>query len=262
MIGVGVTTFDRPEMLEKSLKALIRNCSDIVDHIAVYNDGSDKKFHGAYQRAYKPLSIHASADVFDVSENFGVSVAKNRLCAHLLAEGCDYVFLLEDDIRITDPKAVSEYLRVAKAYTLHHLSYAHHGPANIGGPVEVDGDLEYYPHSIGAWCLYSREFLLNVGLFDENFKNCWEHVEVEMRAFLMGYAPNGGPHRFADAAGSDQWLTEIPGAIEKSSIRPRPDWYSNIRNGLIYWRDNKPETYALLFGAGMPLEGYANGITG
>lgn len=262
MIGVGITTLNRPSFAEKSVKALLRNCGDIVDRIAVYNDGSDPKYHGAYQRAYKPLVEHDRACVQQPGDNRGVSYAKNRLCEYLLAEGCDWVFLLEDDIKITSPHAVTEYIRVAKSTTLHHLSFAHHGPANIGGPVEVDGELAYYPHSIGAWCLYSREFLLNVGVFDENFKNCWEHVEIELRAFQEGYAPNGGAHRFVDVVGSEQWLSEIPGSIEKSSIRPRADWHDNIRNGLIYWRDNKPETFNLLFGPEMPLHNYASGIIG
>lgn len=262
MIGVGVTTYCRPEMAEKSIRALIKQCGSIADRIAVYNDGSDPKFRGSYSRAFKPLLNHDRAKVFDVAQNHGVAVAKNQLIAYLLSEGCDRVFLLEDDIKITAPQAVTSYLSIADKHDVPHLSFAHHGPANLGGPVEVDGDLAFYPHSIGAWCLYTKEFLLNVGVFDEHMLNSMEHVELELRAFVMGYAPGGGPHRFVDALGSENWLTELPGSIEKSSIRPRRDWQSNIRNSLSYWRDNKAETFNLLFGPGTPLEHWAANILG
>lgn len=262
MIGVGITTMNRPDFCEKSIKALLRQCGIIVDRVAVYNDGSDRKHKGAYARAFRPLTDHPNALVMDVSDNSGVAIAKNSLIEHLLGEGCDDVFILEDDIKITSPEAVTRYLDVAKANTLHHLSFAHHGPANLGGPVDVAGDVAFYPHSIGAWCYYSREFLLNVGLFDEHMLNAMEHVELELRAYIEGYAPGGGPHRFADAVGSEGWLTELPGAIEKSSIRPRPDWQRNIHDSMKYWRDNKSETYSLLFGSGTPLEAYAKSIIG
>ena len=264
-IGIGICTFNRPEMLEKCGKAIIRNLfvdgKPVFDYLLVYNDGSDKKHHGSYERAYRPLRS-AGATIIDAPENGGVAVAKNALIESLLARGCDWIFTLEDDLLLKDPKAVTEYVAVAERRGLSHFSFYNHGPANISGPVEVDGDIAYYPHSIGAWCLYSREMINKVGMFDTGMVNAFEHVEFEMRAFSMGYAPNGGPHRFADVVGSENWLTEIPGAIEKSSIRPRSDWQSNIRNSLLYWRDNKPETYDLLFGPEMPLHAYARSIIG
>jgi GT2 family glycosyltransferase len=264
-IGIGICTYQRPEYLEKCGKAIIRNLfvdgKPVFDYLLVYNDGSDPKHHGSYERAYRPLRS-AGATIIDAPENKGVATAKNALIEGLLARGCDWIFTLEDDILIKDPKAVTEYVAKATDLQQHHFSFAHHGPANVGGPIEVDGDIAYYPHSIGAWCLYSREMIEKVGLFDTQMVNAFEHVEFEMRAFTMGYSPNGGPHRFADVVGSENWLAEIPGAIEKSAIRPRPDWQSNIRNSLLYWRDNKPETFDLLFGADCPLQQYAQSIIG
>jgi GT2 family glycosyltransferase len=261
-VALGITTFNRPDYLEKCAKAIARTCAPVTDYIYCFNDGSDPKHAGAYKRAYKPL-IELGATIIDAPTNGGVAVAKNALIYSALKEtDCDHVILCEDDIKVLAPEAVTQYIAIAERHGLHHLSYAHHGPANADGPVDTDGDVEFYPHSVGAWCLYSRECLEAVGAFDENMVNAFEHVEWEMRAYQMGYANNGGPHRFADALGSWIWLTELPNSIERSSIRPRSDWSSNIHNSLRYWHDAKPETYDMLFGPSMPLHAYAQSIIG
>jgi hypothetical protein len=178
----------------------------------------------------------------------------------MLAAGADWLFLCEDDLIVQSPDAIRGYLSAAATSGMHHLSFAHHGPANAGGAVEVDETISYYPHSIGAWCLYSRESLETVGLFDESFNCAWEHVELSLRLARAGFT--SGAYRYADATGSQDWISEIPGSIEKSSIRPRPDWQANIRNGLIYWRDAKPDTFGDLFGEGTMLHDYASRVIG
>ena len=260
-VALGICTYQRPAYLEKCTKSIARNCASAIDYSFVYNDGSDPKLSGSYKRAYAPLTA-IGGHITEAAENGGVAVAKNALLRSMLETDADWFILCEDDIKILSPLAVTRYISIAKDNGLPHLSFAHHGPANAQGPVDADADVEFYPHSIGAWCLYSRECIETVGLFDEAMVNAMEHVEWEMRAYLAGFSPNGGPHRFADAAGSWIWLEEFPGSIEKSSIRPRDDWASNIRNAMTYWRDNKPETYALLFGPGTQLHNYALGITG
>ena len=92
-------------------------------------------------------------------------------------------------------------------------------------------------------------------MLDENLRNAWEHVEQTLRIGTE-------PYRYPDVIGSANWLQEQPNSIEKSSIRPRPDWQQNIRDGLRYWADNKPDTFKSLFGEGQPLHQYANSILG
>lgn len=259
-VAVGIVTYNRPRFADKCLRSVQAHLEPLGFDLSVCNDGSDSKFRGEYQRAYKRLQ---SASIVEMPENQGVAVAKNRLLEHML-ESTDskWLFLLEDDILIQSPKAVTEYVRVAEATGLHHLSFAHHGQANAGGAVAVDGDVEFFPHSVGAWCLYSRDCLEASGLFDEHFHNAWEHVEHELRLIRDGFMPGADAYKYPDVAGSDVWLKEIPDSIEKSSIRPRDDWQTSIRDGLIYWSDRKPETYNMLFGKGTPLEEYAKGVIG
>ena len=258
-IAVGVTTYNRPKYLAKSLRALAGAVAALDVPVWIYNDGSDQRHHAEYNRAYKRLT---DAHVIEAEANRGVAYAKNRLLEAMLDAGADWLLLLEDDIEIISPEAITNYVQAAEATGIEHLSFAHHGPANQQGPVEVTGDIEFYPHSIGAWCLYSRHALETAGLFDENFHNAWEHVEHELRLIQHGLMPGAGPHRFPDVVNSSLVLRELPNAIERSAIRPRDDWQQSIVEGLAYWHSAKPETFDIMFGEGMPLHGYALAMLG
>ena len=251
MIALGICTYNRPQFLEKTAKAVAKSFGDRYP-VYVYNDGSDLKHTGAYKRAYKglPAKAHLLGGI-----NGGVAHAKNRLLTRMLEDGHDWLVISEDDIAPRTPDAIEHYVRACDVSGLHHLAFAHHGPANAEGPVVRDGLIEYFPHAVGAWCIYSRECLEKVGLFDENFVNAWEHVEHTLRIAEAGYT--SGAYRFADATGSAEHVRELPGSINSSVIRPRSDWSANIVAGMAYWHRERPSTWAELFGPGTPLEGYA-----
>lgn len=253
-VGITICSFNRPEYAEKCVKAIRKHLTEVVDHIVFVNDGSDPKHNGAYRRVEKAVQSMGGTYI-GMDENGGPAVAKNIGLRYLLNKGCTWVFTLEDDILVQSPNAVTEYVRVAEESGVHHLSFAHHGEANHDGPVVTDGDLEYYFHSIGAWCLFHRNDLMELGLLDENFVRAWEHCEHSLRLGVVA-------HRFADIAYSAEYLTEIPGSIDKSSIRPLQDWQSQIRSGLQYWEREKSNTFNAMFGEGMPLQQYARGILG
>lgn len=60
------------------------------------------------------------------------------------------------------------------------------------------------------------------------------NCEYTKRIGDQGFCPPFG--LFIDAAGSKDWLEEIPGSIDYSAIRPRDDWQKNIDEGLEYWK--------------------------
>lgn len=259
-VGLAMVTMNRPAYAEKCIKAIRKHLTGVVDEIVVVNDGSDPKYNGEYRRVEKATQT-INGMYIACDENGGVAKAKNVGLRWLLNKGCDDLFVIEEDILVTSPKAITGYLAAAKQSGLSHLSYAWHGPANLQGPIlTTTFGIEYFTHAIGAFCYYTAEALDDVGLLDENFCNAWEHVSHSLDLAVAGYT--SGPYKWADAIGSQNWLTEIPGSIDKSSIRPRPDWSANIRNGLIYWRDEKPDTFKLMFGEEAMLHNWAKGIIG
>ena len=193
-IGLTVCTFDRPAFCMKTVKAIRRHLDGVIDHLVVVNDGSNAKFNGEYRRVEK-LVQSIGGTYIRQERNGGVAVAKNVGLRFLLGKSCDWLITCEDDILIRSPKAVTEYIRIGKQTGLTHFSFAHHGDANYSGPVDTDGDVEYYFHSIGAWCMFTADDLNKYGLLDENFVRAWEHVEHELR---LGCEP----YRYPDIAHS------------------------------------------------------------
>jgi hypothetical protein len=153
----------------------------------------------------------------------------------LLGDGCKYVFLIEDDIIVKDSGVFLAYIEASIQGRLEHMNFAHHGPANASGRIEAYNDkVDLYPHVVGAFSFYTANCLNKVGLMDEGFKNCWEHVEHTARIAEAGLTTPFW--KFADIASSRNFLEEIEGSISNSSIRDSASWSDNIRDGLDYWK--------------------------
>ena len=255
-VFLGVTTMNRPRYLDKCLRSIQTHLEGVCSLVAVHDDGSDPRYNAEYRRAFRRIP---NALIQVSPKNEGVAKSKNALLRAGLASGADWLFLCEDDILVQSPEAITGYIAACEATGISHLSFSHHGPANLNIP-DGDGPVSFFTHSIGAWTCYTRECLEATGLFDEQMINAFEHVHHDMRLIRDGFMPGAAPHQFPDASGSAKWLTEIPGSIENSSIRPRDDWHSNIRRSLERWRDSDAETFEALFGEEMPLHAYAMSI--
>lgn len=235
-IGIGITTYNRPDYFKDCIESVTKHLLPLVDHVAVYNDGSRVDYKDAYKDVDKRIHIEHK------NKNRGVAHAKNWLMRKLLREGCDYIFLLEDDLIIKDPKAVFGYIKVAEDTGISHLMFAHHGEMNKGSLIHSDPNgIELYPNCVGAWCFYTREALEDVGLMDTNFTNAWEHVEHTHRLSLAGHTEEF-PY-FADVKDSDKWITEQPGSIDNSSIRKGAEWSAQMYFGLLYWKRKDPKNF-------------------
>jgi len=197
--------------------------------------------------AVEAIEAHCALDEFVLIEDVSpVGVAKNQALEKLLASGCDWLFLSEDDVIVQSPLAITGYVKACEESGYEHLAFHAHGYHN-GQPLAVVGPITLWPNYVGAWSIYSRRCLEEVGLFDEAFRSSWEHVEHTLRLARVGFtAPWRGA---ADATGSEDWLAEIPGSIENSSIRHTPDWIEGMNAGKKHWAEAQPDTYRLVWGS-------------
>jgi GT2 family glycosyltransferase len=230
-IGLGIVTYNRPAYFKKTLKGVLTHLLPLVDSIHIYNDGSDNKYSKAYHTAYlsakdSKITIHHEL------VNHGVAHAKNTLLKQLFKDGCKIVFLLEDDVVPTSGQAITGYLEAMEKSGFDHFNFAHHGKMNIK-PLDVNSVYTLWTDCIGAYSVYTKEMIDEVGYFDEKFTNAWEHIEHTKRICEAGYTTPFW--YFIDATGSENWLKEIEGSIDNSSIRPRKDWADNIQKGMDYW---------------------------
>ena len=236
MIGLGIVTYQRPDYFKQCVDSVVQNALETVDVCFAYNDGS-KVGASDYRRIYKALDPRIKYRYNP--KNQGVAHSKNYLLKRMMDAGCDYMFIIEDDILIKSPKAITEYIRLSKESGIEHFLFAHHGPANIGMLFMSEKGVDLYTACVGAYCMYTRQVIEEVGYFDEEMFNAMEHVEHTFRIARAGYSTP--IPTFPDLTKSREYLEEIPGSIDNSSIKARLDWTPNIIMALERWKEKDPE---------------------
>jgi hypothetical protein len=173
---------------------------------------------------------------------------------YLYDEGCDYIFIIEDDMLVKDENVFDKYIETYKKSGIHHFNYGPGSPFNRKQNIAFDlhnrhlldqhsepnprliidygndTKVALYEHTVAMFSFFTREVLEKVGYLDEEFYNAWEHVDHTYRIIKAGYHPPFW--YFADIADSDKLLTEAPGAIDNSSIANKSEqWQKNVYGG-------------------------------
>ena len=228
-IGCGLITCDRPDFFKKSFFSLF----DIVQEktkmeYVVINDGKEKL-------PIQPINY------IETDGYTGVAKAKNKALEYLIDNGCEHIFLMEDDVEITDKNVFELYIKASKKTGIKHFNYGLHGNHNkthLGEPnilrtikyPNTDISVDLYPNVLGAFSYYHIDVLKDVGLMDENFYNALEHVDNTYQIIKKGYHP---PFRyFADVSGSRNYLKDIVPDHQQSKIRSEKDFQQTFKKGL------------------------------
>lgn len=260
-IGVGIVTHERPEFLKGLLESLTP-CTDVINELVVVNDG-------------KPIdAFNLQFGTFLQNDtNQGVAKSKNRAMKFLFDRGCDYFFIIEDDMVIKDKTIFAQYINAHKESGIHHFNYGPGSPFNrkqtIRNPDLCDRHLlsensdpnpklivDYktcrlalYEHTVAMFSFFTRTLLKKgLGYMPTDYDNCWEHVCSTYDIIKAGYHP---PFWwFADLANSHELLTEAKGAIENSSIaKNKSEWMKKVMQGREIYKNkhghypNQPPTF-------------------
>ena len=213
----------------------------MVDEKVIVNDGTIKVDHTGFF-------------IINNKENIGVGKSKNKLLKHLYDKGCDYIFILEDDMLILDNNVFNKYIEAHKASNIHHFNYGPGSPFNRKQNMEFDlhnrheldqhsepnprkiidyGNdvkISLFQHTVAMFSFFTRKVIEEVGYIDEDFYNAWEHVDHTYRIIKAGYHPPFW--YFADLYDSHKFLTEAPEAIDNSSIaNDSEQWKKNVYGG-------------------------------
>ena len=234
-IGLGVVSFNRPGALSALLKNLDQfGWGGAQVRVVVVDEPYDEFKYGNVSRNGRHVVLF--------KENGGMGSAKNLVLDYLLANDCKHIFIIEDDILMSSRHVCEHYTEYAIKAGVPHLNFALHGPLNNGqgrwlqwkrdSNIGMDR-VWVFPHCVGAFSYYTNDIINLVGKFDENFYNAWEHVEHTWRITLTKQTPPFW--YFMDHPESDNFLTEIRGALSKSVIRASPKHHHNIRLGKAYW---------------------------
>lgn len=246
-LGVGIITCDRPDYFSRCIASLPEGVGTVV----VVNDGAP------YADSVYPPKVD---ELIQHPANRSVGISKNDALRYLLQDGCDYLFIMEDDTEILRPDVFETYIRTAEVSGLRHLNFgpgspfnrrqtrqgtdlhdrnllARQTPPDPRAIIPYPGGVQValYLHAVGMFSFFGRDVLEQVGLHDEAYVNAWEHVDLTYRIIKAGMHP---PFWwFADVWDSSRYLGELEGALDRSTIaRDRKAWEENLVRGREHYR--------------------------
>lgn len=249
-IGIGIVTCGRKELFQKLLTSL-EKCKDVIDRLYIVED-INPEGTGLYVRDVLRNTEWLKGfnwGCFYGTVNRGVGKSKNVALKDLLDDGCEHIFLIEDDMYIKDPDVFEKYIEASKETGIQHFMFGYHGPANKNG---ISGgkpcprivvnykncSIALNRHCVGAFCYYTRKSLDDVGFIDEKFENAFDHVSHSYELALKGYST---PYWWwADLANSTDYIEEQVCSEVSSSIKTpetMEKWRTNIQNSMVYFKE-------------------------
>jgi GT2 family glycosyltransferase len=180
-IGVGIITCDRKHFFEECYRSL----PSYIDEIVVVNDGKEN------------LEAIPRGDLLQGNSGKHVGKSKNIAMQYLLDKNCDYIFTLEDDIKIKDPDVFKNYIDASVETNIQHFNFGFSQKENLDSnfkPV-LKRIIDYkncklvLTHNIlGAFTFYTREALQTIGLHHYLFnKGHGDHPQLTFRAWKHGF---------------------------------------------------------------------------
>lgn len=199
MIGIGITTRNRNNILKRNLSFFYRFMPPNAK-LVIVDDASNIPFPDATFR-------------FDTQQ--GIAKAKNK-CFDLL-QGCEHIFLFDDDcypiskewwipyIANPEPHLMYIFDRFSNGQRLSDCTIIYYDEYSIG-----------YTHPRGCMLYYDMKVLGAIARMDERFKIWgWEHVNLSDKIFNKHFTTA----RYLDVRDSERLIHSMDESLEiKSSV--------------------------------------------
>jgi glycosyltransferase involved in cell wall biosynthesis len=225
-IGVGITTHNRYEVFSETYKR-IKQFLPKNAKLVVVDDASN---------------YHVKEATFRFMRNVGVAAAKNK-CLELL-EGCDYIFLFDDDCYPVRDKWWEPYIKSG----IHHLSFTFERTKrgrNGNDKITSQYGLSIYKNPCGCMLFYTKECIEKVGGFNLGFgKYGHEHVDHSIRIYNAGLIH----HPFVDIDHSfslfysGDYNAAVSSSVSGSEKKIRNEWLKGKEGYLPYKTSGEPFT--------------------
>ena len=208
-VGVGILTCNRSEYFANCLHSM-QLVKDDIDELIIVNDGDKIEFNTDIPHKY----IHHH-------EHKCISYSKNEICTYLLHQGCDYIFVIEDDLQIISSECLRKYIDASIVTKIHHFNFGDYedkrfNKINIANYKISDTVIATYSHVIAALSFFTRECLIENGLYDESYHNAMEHADHTYRISMNKHTTPFG--NFADIYNASKYCILQGGKENKTSI--------------------------------------------
>lgn len=170
MIGIGITTHNRPDVFQKTYKNILDLSPDGA-RVVVVDDGSTVPVENADFR-------------FDTPK--GIATAKNK-CLELL-EDCDHIFLFDDDCYPTKKDWHVPFVEGVEPHAMHLFQNYADGTPVGDCKIQYDNGTEIaHSHPRGCMLYVRKEALEKAGGMDTSYSRWgYEHVDWSNRIYNLG----------------------------------------------------------------------------
>jgi len=190
-IGVGVTTRNRHEILTYFLTHLY-DFTDMnkYDLCIVVNDDSDESKKQETEKAVSEFAFSFNdINYITMKERCGISKSKNNCLRHLMKDGCDYLFLFDDDTFPQEMGWIDLFIDTYKCSAHEHLMYLRE--VDIIKKIESSSRcVETYNNCLGLLLFFTRNAIEKIGGYNEQYGIYgYEHADISNRcnnAGIMG----------------------------------------------------------------------------
>lgn len=184
-IGIGITTHNRNDVFRKSMYQILKFApKDAV--IVTVDDASKRPVKGA---------------TFRFSKNVGIATAKNK-CIELL-EGCEHIFLFDDD---TYPLVKNWHVPYIESGEPHLMYlFQNFKRRRIHGTEWIYEDSKIKALNVVRGCMlyFHRSAIEKAGGMDTEYGRWgWEHGDLSNRIYNLGLTS----FRYADVVGSEKLI--------------------------------------------------------
>lgn len=209
MIGIAITTYNRPKVLEITL-AKIKEFAPKDAMIVIVDDASE--------------TPHPET-TFKFKKNQGTPVVKNKCLEILYNAGCTHIFLFDNDFYPVVKGWERPYIESKEP----HLCYTFaNGKRQI---ISTKGNISVWTNPNGCLMYMERKVLDKVGGFDTDFKfyGGW-HKNYSRRIFNVGLTS----YPFMDIVGSEKLFHLQPVTTTRTDTHK----YKSANSSLSYNRKN------------------------
>lgn len=218
-VGIGIPTFNRLESLKLTVKS-VRAYADIEHDLCVVIDGSSD--------LTKDWLIDNHVDHIFHEQNRGVCVAKNEILQKF--RGYDYIFIIEDDVRLVKSGVFALYIRAIKVFHIQHWNFLAPWQRAESKPNDTrDGLTMMFSKRLGgALSVYTKKVIEKVGAFNPEFKGYgYGHCEYTLRAHRAGLTTAW--NEFAHLVDAEDYVTVLPHGAVKSKEQREEEREANLR---------------------------------
>jgi GT2 family glycosyltransferase len=187
-IGIGVCSYQRPELATDTCRDILNTVDSSKHHITTVCSLDDENVLG-YEWVSKNFNLI-------YGKNKGVAANKNRILKYL--EGNDFIFIAEDDIKFNKPGWVDVFIKAEELTKFQHFNYIVSNYREFIKRTVSYGDIsvgDSGPYVNGVLMVMSKKCLEIVGGFDERYgRYGYEHVDYTNRCKKAGIHPSFNFH--------------------------------------------------------------------